>query len=167
VIGRQDALGHKVMGGRGQLVHLRGEVVGALPVGRLLDDAVGELHAAGRRLLGVPRAAAAQQLAEGGAELLRHGVVDDRVDGAVQVDAEAAEEQEVGVLVRLVQEGVDHHQCPVRHPQQRKQDDHHGQHLGHLVGGGEMKRFNTVVVVVEVVVMVVVVRGYMKSRMAE
>ena len=82
----------------GELVHLRGEVVGAFSVGSLLDDAVGERHAVCWRLLGALGPAVAE-LAEGSAELLRHGVVDDRVDGAVQVDTEAAEEQEPGVQV--------------------------------------------------------------------
>ena len=115
VIGRQYAPGHEVIGGPGQLIHLRGEVVRALPIGRLLNDAVGQLYAAGRRLRGPPGPAVAQLL-ERGSELLRHGVVDDRVDGAVQVDAQPAEEQEVCVLVHRVQEGVDHHQGTVRHP---------------------------------------------------
>lgn len=78
-------------------------MVWTLPVGHLLDDAVGQGHAVGSRLLHALGAALAQLL-EGGAEFLGHGVVDDWVDGAVQVDAEAAEEQEPGVQVGLVQE---------------------------------------------------------------
>lgn len=90
-------------------------MVGTFPVGRLLDDGVGERNAVRSRLLHALRAAVTQ-LFESGAKLLGHGVVDDRVDGAVQVDAEAAEEQEPSVQVGLLQEGVDHHQGPVGHP---------------------------------------------------
>ena len=104
-----------MIGGPGQLIHLCGEVVRALPIGRLLNDAVGQLYATGCRLRGPPGAAVAQLL-ERGSKLLRHCVVDDRVDGAVQVDAQPAEEKEVCVLVHSVQEGVHHHQGPVRHP---------------------------------------------------
>ena len=115
VIGRQYAPGQEVIGGPGQLIHLRGEVVRALPIGCLLNDAVGQLYTAGRRLRGPPGPTVAQ-LFERGSELLRHGVVDDRVDGTVKVDAQPAEENEVFVLVHGVQEGVDHHQGPVWHP---------------------------------------------------
>lgn len=83
-------------------------MVGTFPIGRLFDNAVGECNAVRSRLLHALGTTVAQ-LFESGAELLGHGVIDDRVDGAVQVDAEAAEEQEPGVQVGLVQEGVDHH----------------------------------------------------------
>lgn len=56
------------------------------------------------------------QLPKGSPELLGHEVVDDGVDGAVQVDAQAAEEEEPGVQVRRVHKGVHHHQGAVRQP---------------------------------------------------
>lgn len=65
------------------------------------------------------------ELFECQAELLRHEVVNDGVDGAVGVDAHSTEEQEPGVVVRRVDEGVNHHQCSVRHPEQSEEDDHH------------------------------------------
>ncbi len=43
------------------------------------------------------------------AELLRHGVVDDGVDGAVGVNAHAAEEQEPGVEIRRIHERIHNH----------------------------------------------------------
>lgn len=49
------------------------------------------------------------QLLEGGAELLGHGVVNDRINGTVQVDAQTAEEEEPGVQVGIAQEGVDYY----------------------------------------------------------
>lgn len=78
-------------------------MVRTFPVGHLLDDAVSQSHTVGGRLLHALGAAVAQLL-ERRAKFLRHGVVDDRVDGAVQVDAQAAEEQEPSVQVGLVQE---------------------------------------------------------------
>lgn len=68
------------------------------------------------------------------AELLRHGVVDDGVDGAIGVDARPTEEQEPGVEVGRGHKGVDQHQSPVGHPEQGEQDDDHCQHLGDLRG---------------------------------
>ncbi len=43
------------------------------------------------------------------AKLLRHGVVDDGVDGAVGVNAHAAEEQEPGVEIRRIHEWIHNH----------------------------------------------------------
>lgn len=106
-------------------------MVGALHHRRVLDGAVGESHAVGGRFIGALPPAAAD-LAEGGAKLLRHGVVDDWVDGAVEVDADPAEKQEPVVQVGLIQEGVDHHQGAVRHPERGEQYHNHCQHLGHL-----------------------------------
>lgn len=83
-------------------------MVGAFPVGHVLDDAVGQRQTVRGRFLQTLGATVAQLL-EGGAELLGHGVVNDGVDGAVQVDAQTAEEEEPGVQVGIVQEGVDHH----------------------------------------------------------
>lgn len=74
-------------------------------------------------------------LPESSAKLLRHCVVDYRVDGAVEVDAEPAEKQEPVVQVGLVQEGVHHHQSAVRHPEHSEEDHYHCQHLGHLQEG--------------------------------
>lgn len=102
------------------------------PMGRTLHHAVINRHV----VLGLPAVAAAPaQLFKRDAELLRHQVVDDGVDGAVGVDAHPAEEEEPGVVVRRVDEGVDHHQRSVRHPQQREEDHHHGQHLRYLLRG--------------------------------
>lgn len=77
-------------------------------------------------------AAALAELFERDTKLLRHEVVNDGVDGTVGVDAHAAEEQEPRVVVRRVDDGVDHHQCSVRHPQQGEEDDHYSQHLSYL-----------------------------------
>lgn len=123
-------LGQQLVGG-GELLQLCREVIGALCHRRVLDGAVGEGHTVVGRFVGAFPAAAAD-LAEGSAELLRHGVVYDRVDGAVEVDADAAEKQEPAVQVGSIQEGVDHHQGAVGHPQHGEQDHHHSQHLGHL-----------------------------------
>lgn len=114
-----------------QLIHLSGIMVWTFSIGGVLDDAVGESHAVRGGFLGGLRGAVAE-LAKGGAELLWHGVVDDRVDGAVQVDAEATEEQEPGVQVGVRQEGVDHHQGAIGHPQQSEENHHYSQHLCHL-----------------------------------
>lgn len=62
-------------------------------MGRVLHDTVIHWHIVLGNLLWVLSVALAK-LFEGGPELLRHQVVDDRVDGTVGVDAEAAEEQE-------------------------------------------------------------------------
>lgn len=59
------------------------------------------------------------------AELLRHGVVDDRVDGAVGIDAGSTEEQEPGVEVGRGHKGVDEHQSPVGHPEEGEENDDH------------------------------------------
>lgn len=65
-----------------ELIHNCGEVVRTFPVGRFLDDTVGEGHAVGSGLLHALRATVTQFL-KSGTKLLRHGVVDDGVDGAV------------------------------------------------------------------------------------
>lgn len=116
-----------------ELFQLCGEVVGALCHRRVFHGAVREGHAAGDWFAGAFSPTAAD-LAESGAKLLRHGIVDDRVDGAVEVDADPAEKQEPAVQVGRVQEGVDNHQSTVWHPERGKQDHHHSQHLGHLQG---------------------------------
>lgn len=69
---------------------------------------------------------------EGLAELLGHEVVDDRVDGAVGVDADPAEEDEPAVQIGGLHEGVHQNQSPVGHPEQGKEDHHHSQHLSDL-----------------------------------
>lgn len=100
-------------------------------MGRVLDNTV--IHR--RIVLGHPLPALAfapAQLYEGDAELLRHEVVDDGVDGTVDVDAHATEEQVPGVVVRWIHEGVGHHQCSVGHPEQGEEDHHHSEHLGDL-----------------------------------
>lgn len=124
--GGRGPAGQAVVGGL-----IGGKVAVSLAIGRLLDDTVGGCQAVGGGSVHAP-GAAAPQLLERGAELLRHGVVDEWVDGAVEVDAEAAEEQEPGVQVGVVQEGVDQNQGPVRQPQHGEQNHHHRQHLGHL-----------------------------------
>lgn len=99
-------------------------------VGRILHDAVICRHV----VLGLPLLPAAlTELLEGNTKLLRHEVVDDGVDGAVGVDAHATEEEEPRIVVSRVHETVDDHHRSVRHPQQGKEDDHHGQHLGYLL----------------------------------
>lgn len=100
-------------------------MIRALHYRRVLNSAVCESHAVGGRFIRTFPPAAAD-LTESGAELLRHGVVDDGVDGAVEVDANSTEEQEPVVQIGLVQERVHDHQSAVRHPEQREQDDHYG-----------------------------------------
>lgn len=118
---------------------LRDQLVALM--GRILRHAVIHRHIVLDRLLLVSAAAFAE-LFEGEAKLLRHEVVDDGVDGTVGVDAHAAEEQEPRVVVRRVDNGVDHHQCSVRHPEQGEEDDHHSQHLSYLLlrDGGEREQ---------------------------
>lgn len=109
---------------------LRDQLVALM--GRILHHAVIHRHIVLCRLLLVPPVALAE-LFERYAKLLRHEVVNDGVDGTVGVDAHTAEEQEPGVMVRWVDEGVDHHQCSVGHPEQGEEDDHHSQHLCYLL----------------------------------
>lgn len=92
--------------------------------GRVFHDTVIHRHTVLGNFLWV-LALALAKLFEGGPELLRHEVVDDWVDGAVDVDAHAAEEQEPRVEVGWVHERVDHHQCPVWHPEQGEKNHHH------------------------------------------
>lgn len=114
-----------------ELLQLGREVISAFHHWCILDSAVGEGHAVGGGFIrAFPPTAA--DLAESGTKLLRHGIVDDWVDGAVEVDADFAEKHEPAVQIGLVQEGVDHHQSAVRHPEQGEEDYHHCQHLGHL-----------------------------------
>lgn len=71
---------------------------------------------------------------EGLPETLGHEGIDDGVDGAVHVDAKAAEEKEAKVEVGRAQEGIHHHQGAVGQPQQSEKDHRHGQPLGDLLG---------------------------------
>lgn len=73
-----------------------------------------------------------KQYLEGFPEALGHEGIDDRVEGTVQVDAEATEEKEAPIQIGLAQKRVDHHQGPVGQPQQSKENHHHCQHLGDL-----------------------------------
>lgn len=100
-------------------------------MGRVLHHAVIQWRPKFCHLLFVLPVALAEVL-ERPPELLRHEVVDDGVDSAVGVDAHPTEEQEPAVVVRRVEEGVDHHQRPVRHPEQGEEDDHDHQHLCYL-----------------------------------
>lgn len=118
------------------LVQLCVELVHSLHHRCVLDHAVSQRHAvraAGRLLRAFPSAEA--ELAEGGTEFLRHSIVDDGVDCAVDVDTAPTEEDKPGIHVGLLQEGVYHHQGAVWHPQHSEQDHHHSQHLGHLRHG--------------------------------
>lgn len=108
----------------------------------VLCDAVVHRGAVWRGVLGA-LLLALPELPEGSPEFLGHEVVDDGVDGAVQVDARPAEEQEPDVQVRWVHEGVYHHQCAVRHPQEGEEHHHHCQHFGHLVRGDRQKEKQT------------------------
>lgn len=76
--------------------------------------------------------AAAVQSAEGRAKLLGHQIVNDRVDGAVGINAGPTEENEPGIQVWCADEGVDEDQGPVGHPEQGEKYNHHCQHLGDL-----------------------------------
>ena len=115
------------------VLHLGAGVAAAgLGQARLPDRAVGGVHGGQRPVVARLRPLAVVEAAEGGAELLGHGVVYDGVDGAVGVDAGAAEEDEPVVQVGRGHEGVEEDQRAVGHPQQGEQDHHHRQHLGHL-----------------------------------
>lgn len=92
---------------------------------RILHHAVINRHVVLRRLLLFLSPVALAEFLEGDAKLLRHEVVNDGVDGAVGVDAQAAEEQEPGVVVRWVDEGVDHHQGSIRQPEEGEEDHDH------------------------------------------
>lgn len=92
---------------------------------------VGQGHAIGC-LLGLSLQTASAKPLKGGAELLWHGIIDNRIDGTVQVHTGATEQQEPSVQVSLLEERVDHHQSAVRHPEHGKQNHHHCQHLYHL-----------------------------------
>lgn len=120
------------------------EVVVRAVVGTVLHSTVVHRGGGRGRLLSTPLLTLVQ-LPEGSPELLGHEVVDDGVDGTVQVDAEAAEEEEPGVEVRRVHKGVHHHQRAVGQPQHGKESHHHCQHLGHLDRGDaerEMARWD-------------------------
>lgn len=77
-------------------------------MGRIFHHAVVHGRTIFHRFLFRLRAASAEVF-KGHAELLGHEVVNDGVDGTVGVDAHPAEEQEPGVVVRWVNERVDHH----------------------------------------------------------
>lgn len=66
---------------------------------------------------------------EGLPETLGHEGIDDGVDGAVHLDAKAAEEKEAKVEVGRAQEGIHHHQGAVGQPQQSEKDHRHGRLL--------------------------------------
>lgn len=99
-------------------------------MGEILHDAVIHRHVV-LGLLVSPVALA--ELFESNTELLRHEVINDGVDGTVNVDAHPTEKQEPVVVVGRFDEGVHHHQRSVRHPQQGEKDDHHNEHLRYLL----------------------------------
>lgn len=85
-----------------------------------------------RRVL---RLTTAQDVLEGPPELDGHGVVENGVDGAVDVDHDPTEEEEPGVPVLNAGEGVVYHHHPVRHPENgenAKDDNQHPHHLQHI-----------------------------------
>jgi len=75
---------------------------------------------------------AAEQVLEGTAELDRHRVVEDGVNGAVHVHHDSAEQLEPVVVEAEAGKGVVDDPEAVGHPEHRKQADHHRQHLDHL-----------------------------------
>lgn len=75
-------------------------------MGRILHHTVIHRHI----VLGLPVAPVAlAELFKSNTKLLRHEVINDGVDGTIGVDAHPAEEQEPSVVVRRVNEGVDHY----------------------------------------------------------
>jgi len=78
------------------------------------------------------RPAAEQQAAERSAELGGHGVVQDRIDGAVGVDHQATEQHQPDVLVWDGGERIVDDVGAVRQPQHGKHTHDHCQHLCHL-----------------------------------
>ena len=77
-------------------------------------------------------AAASELSAERVAELDGHGVVEDRVDGAVGVDGQTTEQHQPAVLVAPTGERVVDDVRPIGQPQRCKHRDDHCQHLHHL-----------------------------------
>lgn len=77
-------------------------------------------------------AAACELCAERAAELCRHGVVEDRIDGAVGVDGQSTEQQEPAVLVAPSGERVVHDVRPIRQPERREHRHDDSQHLHNL-----------------------------------
>lgn len=114
-----------------QLIYLSWEMLCTLDHRCFLDSTVGQCNTISS-LLHLRLRAATTQPPEGSTKLLRHGVVDDGIDGTVKVHTDSTEKQEPGVQVSLLHERVDHHQSAVGHPQQSKQNDHYCQHLNHL-----------------------------------
>ena len=73
--------------------------------------------------------AATEQIGEGEPELGGHGVVQQRIDGAVCIDGKPARQQEPAILVASPGERVVHDVRPVRQPQRRKGRHDDNQHL--------------------------------------
>ena len=73
-----------------------------------------------------------QQVLEGPAELDGHDVVEDGVDGAVDVDEGAGEHEEPQVEELVRGEGVVDDHDSVGHPQGPEHQHHHHQHADHL-----------------------------------
>ena len=75
---------------------------------------------------------ALQEMSECSAELGGHGVVEDRVDGAVHIDHEATEQDEPVVGESLSGERVVDDVDAVGHPESGEQTHDDRQHLDHL-----------------------------------
>lgn len=78
--------------------------------------------------------AAGQDSAERPTEFHGHGVVDDRVNGAVDVDHNATEQQQPEIFVAHPGEWIVNDVDAVRQPQNGEQADHGDQHLDYLEG---------------------------------
>lgn len=102
-------------------------------LGTVFDDTVVNRGGLLGRELGLSQQALKWPM-EGVLEALGHEGVDNGVDGAVHVGAEAAEEQEAQAEAGRAQAGVCHHRGVVGQPQRSEEDHHHSQHLGDLPG---------------------------------
>lgn len=98
------------------------------------DDVDGRVRHLGvvRRSGLVRQLAAEEDPTEGSAELDGHGVVKDRVYGAVHVDHDATEEHEPVIVVRSTGERVENYEGTVGKPEHGEHADNHGKHLRYL-----------------------------------
>jgi len=69
---------------------------------------------------------------EGPSEFDGHGVVEDGVDSAIDVDHGPAEHEKPQVVVLVCRYGIVHDHGSIGHPRHRKHKYDHGQHSNHL-----------------------------------
>jgi len=77
-------------------------------------------------------ASAVQQSLKSSTKFDRHDAIEDRIDGAVQIDHETTEQQEPDVLIAMTRERVVDDERSVREPQDGEHADDYRQHLRYL-----------------------------------